>query len=464
MAVNLPEAPQLNLSNPSVEAASGFASAAAHNYAAGMQFASALREADLRNRQAQEAAKQKQASDYALEVSRLNTIGARPLRQEELYGVNSGPNTGIPPSAPQPDEQVLNTAPADTPTFRSNPDGTTSLAPSRAPINPDQVQRDSRGQPWLVPSLADREQAKQSGIVPKGPLLDNLNRIGAAPKPGQVLPWADLHSLMTAAGLAEPPAETFTDDTEHFTQNGQPVTVQRGNRGTMRVVPPPEGVTQNPQTSRADSQTILPDRVGPNGGPLVYDRNTQKIVEIPLPAGAKTQLNPAQQAAMDARNAAAQTRADARSDAAEARAQQGRNAAQNTIDALQVKEQAQHALRAAYGAALTAQPTDESGKPDPKGKIHVIDPVTKKEEFLNPARRAAYENEYNKATALAQTYHDAQQKIIAAHGGQTGDATAPAGAPKAASLADIQSYAQRKGVSRAQAVREFQQFGYKVGQ
>lgn len=45
---------------------------------------------------------------------------------------------------------------------------------------------------------------------------------------------------------------------------------------------------------KPDVQSILPGQQGPNGGVLVFDKNSQSVKEVPLPKGSKATMTPAQ--------------------------------------------------------------------------------------------------------------------------------------------------------------------------
>jgi hypothetical protein len=120
-----------------------------------------------------------------------------------------------------------------------------------------------------------------------------------------------------AAAPAQPPAQPPPDTgggmpggafdlTQGLTPSGTPA-----GRPTL-MTPPEPGTAQPAQPGAAqppasgaspfsfalpekpekpDVSQILPGQVGPNGGPLIYDKNTQTIKEIPIPKGSKAVLN-----------------------------------------------------------------------------------------------------------------------------------------------------------------------------
>jgi hypothetical protein len=164
------------------------------------------------------------------------------------------------------------------------------------------------------------------------------------------------------------------------------------------------------------SQAIIPGYTGPKGGPITRDPKTGATSEVQLPAGSKREATPAQQDIAARFKERAQDRSDAAGAATEAKAQKARDDGQKQLDALQTQEQAQHALRIAYG-------TDAAdGKP-------FVDPQTKQTYTMNAGRRTYNRQQLDKATAAVGSLQDKQRKIEARIGGQ------PAAASQGAAVA-----------------------------
>jgi hypothetical protein len=167
----------------------------------------------------------------------------------------------------------------------------------------------------------------------------------------------------------------------------------------------------------ATSQTLIPGYTGPKGGPIQRDAKTGATSEVEMPAGSKASLTPAQQEIKARAGERAQDRSDAQGAATEAKAQKARDDGQKQLDVLQAQEQAQHALRIAYG-------TDAAdGKP-------FVDPQTKQTYTMNAGRRVYNRQQLDKATAAVGSLQDKQRKIEARIGGQPaaasqGSAVAP---------------------------------------
>jgi len=434
--VSLPEAPALNLSNPSVGAAGEFANAGSHAYAAGLQFATALRDQALRGQQQKQQAaneavlnKQKADADYAREQNEFNKIG-RPLTQAEITGANSGvpQQQQLPPAEDAPPGTtsggVAPTASAQ-PTFQNGPGGMTE-APTRQPTDPGHIQYDSRMQPWFVHTPEEMEAMKKPSFTPTGKMKEQMDAVGMSASPDGTVPFEQSGTLLERLGLAVPgPGKKNLDTGNYSDAAGNPATVVTDeNTGVQTQVKPAAGLKQNPQASKADAQRQVQGWFGKNGLPMVVDPKSGKAVEMEMQEGAHPGLTAEQQEVAAriaiARQESAERIALTRQDRADQKAKDNQATANKAITDYQTKEQAQHDLRKQYGDALATAPTDSDGKPDPKGTALVIDPITKKEVELTPARRIAYQNELDKATKNAVNYHEAQRKLISANGGDSG--------------------------------------------
>ncbi len=227
--------------------------------------------------------------------------------------------------------------------------------------------------------------------------------------------------------------------------------------------------------------------------PVSINEDTGEITPLKLPPGVKPQATPAQQESDERFRERQQDQQ-----------QRGRDAAQKTIDQLQTREQEQHGKRSAYASVLWSGPIDkQTGQPgETPDDATIVDPDDRKQHVMGPALRRYYMDRYQRATDLAGSYHDQQQKIIRQNGGdakgapadaakaappapaKTAQASAPpyaaaksataAAAPakqgqtktnkQPVTMQHVRNYAKQKGVSEAQAIREFQQYGYQIGQ
>lgn len=383
-------------SNPAPDS-EGFASAATNAYSAGLQHATALRYAAQQDqKQKQDAARQaslddlKQRNEYAAETDKLRQAGATPTPQYDAAPINGVDATGRP-------------------TLRRDQSGV-QLDPSLQADDPGHIMTDSHGSAYHYPTLEEREAAKG------GPTFSASGEVGKQIEsmgwqPGKPISAGTLHLMMEAEHLRQGgnTAEFFhTNDDDGTTH----VYIQDKGNGTVREVGNFPGSGKG-TADKADASQVLRDYVGPNDEPLLLNKKTGGADAVKVPEGSRRAMSPGQEAAQAARQIAHEDLQQRRGEAENDRQQKSRDDAQKMIDALQAKEQTQHGLRAAYGAALSAQP-------DSNGRISVIDPITRKEELLTPARRVVYQNELDKATKLAQAYHDAQQKLIARHGGDAG--------------------------------------------
>jgi hypothetical protein len=423
-------APELNLSGSAAPDPAG--EAASHAYAAGLQFATALRDQALKGQQQQQLKQHQdqqaqQASDiaYAKEQQGYNQIGATLAPQYNAAVPQTGSVAPTPAGFGGGEAPPQLSNPGNS--LKRDPSGL-QLDPSQQADDPNHIQIDSRGIARHVPSLEEREKAKvkppvplddTNSFVPSGDLADRLTKAGV--KPGTRLPLAD------ALKQQAPGAEHYITGTDkdgnaaQFTvgpdHKAVPIEFSDGYSGAKPESDKPAKYTYNHFTD--DSGKVSVTRIGGDEeAPQIWKGGKWTPMGDTETVGAKHK-DP------DVASALVNEHIQERKDAKE---QAGRDSAQKVLDGYQVKEQSQHALRSAYGEALSTQP-DADGKN--KGQTWVIDPVTHKEEELTPARRAAYQNEYQRATKLAGAYHDAQQKIIVRQGGDPDPAqqqqTAPAG-------------------------------------
>jgi hypothetical protein len=401
---NLMEPPALNLQIPSDPGGAALG-AASHAYAAGLQFASALKDQALRGQQQQQLQQhqaqqdQQKADDQNAKVTEgYLKLGGYRAPQFDAAGINGTPG--------QPTLSTDNHNPVD---------------PRLAGITQDDfhLHKTPKGQAYYVPDqtqLAATKQKTADGFIPSGKLKDALDANGVQTGPSGSVPWATLHELMQDNGLASKPETYGTPDTQNFAGPDGPTTVQMSNQGNSRVVKPPAGVTQNPQTAKGASQEVIQGGRGANGGLLMRDLKSGEITEQPLPDGATLGLTAEQQAVAGRSADARADRNQRASEAAEARAD-AKNVAnqakgQTAITAYQAKEDAAHKLREQIGLALSK----DNGE-------NVIDPTgsgDKTEVEMTPARRAFLQNQFNAASNDAERNYGAKQKIITATGGEAG--------------------------------------------
>ena len=290
-------------------------------------------------------------------------------------------------------------------------------------------------------------------------------------------------------------------DTEHFSQ---PVMID--SQGNATPIKLPEGVTHQtkpPKTTyhyQTDENGVLTRFPSEEEGtPQQWMGPDKGWVTAPKVVGREY----------------TQARADAeqrQQDAQERRDQARRDRIQKTIDTLQDKEQKQHSLALTYGTILNQGDVDENKKP-----VFVEDPESRRRVPLKSMRQL-YESKVKRAQDMAGIFAAQQRQILASAQGQPQTAApqtptqgppqraeqtqgpptrqAPTtGSPssqapvtripqyrpgprtraaerqnptvqqqKSATLGDVRTYAQRKGISEAQALREFQGSGYAIGQ
>jgi hypothetical protein len=340
MAVGLPEAPQLNLSNPSIEAASGFAQGGAHAYAAGLQFAQALREAAFQQQKQEQAQKfeqvkldQQKANDLATEQRGLLQLGG--YRVPKFDPVQIG-NTGQPTLARD------NHEPADDPRLAGIQQGDFHLHYA------------SNGEAWYMPdkaqAAASEAQAKElplneNNSVTPGQLGDAFNGVNGL-APDQRIPFKTADSLMGVA---------------------------RSRNASKNAAPAPHWAPD----------TLL----GPSQLPLMEDPNKPgTFIEPNVPAGSKMGMTQSQQSTAAARQQSEADRNQRTADAAADRNQRSAEAAAarkqtsdlfwtNKHDETNVKEQAEWAKKQAFYDA--AHPVDANGNPiapDDKSPKSIPDP------------------------------------------------------------------------------------------
>lgn len=293
---------------------------------------------------------------------------------------------------------------------------------------------DPQGQSWKVPNASQKEEAglnDTNSFVPTGQLGDMLEKAGR--KKGARIKNTDSHSILQALNESQMDEPYDIDTSGKFQDSdGKPAAVMIGRKtGNVKILnlsgsgsqaeggkpgakPPAQPVAAQPASAFS---FVLPDKTKADkpartridttnfSQPLSINEDTNEITPLKLPPGVRRTMSPAQEAA-NAR------RADAKSETEEKNQQAVRDRGQVAINALQTKEEEQHQLRGAYGKALAQPSKDANGQ-----KVTVIDPLSRQEEFLTPARRADYENRYNKATALRDNYRAQSVKLIKRYGG-----------------------------------------------
>ena len=199
------------------------------------------------------------------------------------------------------------------------------------------------GQRMYKKTDAEQNAEKGETFVPGGQLGDALKTAGWDGKTA-ITPQQS-HTLMQALHAAQPEGnEPYNIDTsgkfKDARGNAVPVTIgqktgvvrpldlsggssayQQQKQGPIPAgtMIPTAGSGQQTQFAidkpdKADSQQILEGLTGPNGGKVVYDKNTQKTFEVLLPTGSKPSLNAAQTEADADRHAARNDRNADRAD------------------------------------------------------------------------------------------------------------------------------------------------------
>ena len=266
---------------------------------------------------------------------------------------------------------------------------------------PDDAERaDSKRRELAPPPLDDTNSSIMTGDLIKALHLDQFGV-----QPGQRISYESIDKLGQSLGHFAPKPGRY-DPTTYNT----PAMVDEST-GTAKPVTMAPGMTAAP---KPDAQQIISGRVGPNGGPMVYDKTTKKMVEVD-PAGSTREATPGQEMANEARGEAAATRADAARQRQEDKQQGVRNAAQKQIEDFQDREQKQHALRQGYGDAMKI----ENGQP-------VVDPGKGGQpQLMSDAIREYYRKQLDQATKAAASYHDRQQKLIVQNGGTIDSQNSP---------------------------------------
>jgi hypothetical protein len=252
---------------------------------------------------------------------------------------------------------------------------------------------------------------------------------------------------------------------------------------------------------KPDVSQIVPGQVGPNGGLLIYDKNTQSMKEIPPIPGSKGVLTADQEDRSEDRKVRLREAEARLGDAATARearqadAQQAReNQAAQNHEAAGLKKQAMQAMAQAYHDAATTpsngtyyEPRYVNGVVVSAGQPKTMpdDPQQRDDEIKRLKTLAkGYEQ-------TAKTHQDEQERIEKARGWgkYAAPQTAPAppappaqrGAAPAAkgtagtngkqpvTMQHIRNYVQAKraegnpNFSEADAIREFKSYGYPIG-
>lgn len=463
---------------PSLPSASNpYASAAASAGSGAANLAAALREAAtqqdaLKARQAQ----QQQTQQHQAYVDQLDLL--------KMGGV---PAEVVAPADPNHPDGLKTRSP--------NPNLPTGADPSRIVTDP------TTGKKTYIPTAAEKKKSDEA--------LDDSNSFALSPtaaqamneagyqdvKPGQRIPMA--HAATVTQAVKDHLNKTALDDSNsvEITQGmadklaphgiklkpGARVSLEKANdlKTLVEMAEPPD--KSKPPRTKTDLEHF--------SSPVSVNEDTGKVTALTLPPGVKAQATPGQQEADQRFREREQDRKDARDQRQQDQEQKAQDGAQKTVDQLQTREQEQHAKRQAYGTVLGTKDGDP-----------VVDPDDKKLYTMNGTRRKYYQDRYDKATQLAGAYNAQAKKIVTRFGGDTGEpatnrstkqqtdqpaadapktaktapssATKPATKPatngqqtgkKSADIGKVRAYAQQKGVPEAQALREFQQYGYAIG-
>ncbi len=225
-----------------------FAQAASSSYAAGLQFATALRAAAAQHQQQLQQAQQQQFKDQLQMAQHGDTPFMKPARIPKWQPTSS-----------------------DARKTRSAPDFH-RLRGRNTPESPEWTRRS--GDQWHMPSQDESKALKTAPLDDTNSfqlsqaLADEANRAGlTGMHEGSRLPHAMMGSLLERLKAANPGDEAQDIDTEHFSQ---PVRIGR-RTGKVAPIDLPEGVTHNQKAAhRPRSNRSFSGFLGPNGGPLVH--------------------------------------------------------------------------------------------------------------------------------------------------------------------------------------------------
>lgn len=384
-------------------------------------------QADLQQRRkAQTAAQGQQGLKDQMEAYNQGAVDV-PLRQQAPQEIQPGRPT------------LQKPYPSDTPV---EPGGTTSSNPAPAsPYSFDPKRTlNVGGKPVYFPTAAEKEGAKaqaeqealndsNSVVAPPGSQLEGWLQQETGYRPGTKIPMQHLGALMgvhKAIQDAQPNAPL--DDT-----NSVVVTQSLSDKLA------PRGVQLKPGSRLSfDKAAQVKDFVGianpPEKAPknLHFEPSTNDRGDVTMrgfdpETGEVKSSNTAKGLGPQRKDPDATAASDARAQAREDRQQAERDRAQNLINTLQTREKEQHQLRSAYGSIL-AQPISESKEANGQ-KVTVIDPDSRREEYLTPSRKAYYQDQYDAATGLRDTYHQQSTKLIKRYGGDAGIETFPPDKP-----------------------------------
>jgi hypothetical protein len=229
------------------------------------------------------------------------------------------------------------------------------------------------------------------------------------------------------------------------------------------------GLIKPPQEEKPDATSFIPGMYGPKGGPILFNKNTQSASEVALPAGSKREPTPGQAEATARAEERRQDREDARRQREEDANQKVIETLQGKADALDTQAAGHRQRGQAYQRAIGVENGTLTG--DPEGKSDVQRPMkaalrTRMAQQFMDAKSKADAIDKQSAT-LKQEIESRKRKFAPAEGAaqQTGGGRGGAGMQaKSATMDQVRSYAQQKGIGEAQAIREFQGSGYKIGQ
>jgi hypothetical protein len=378
--------------------------------------------------------------------------------------------------------------------------------------DPHRILTTTLGSQFYFPTASEKEQAglndTNSFVAPPGSDTEAWLQKYAGTPPGTRIPFAHAQAVV---GLGKEMLDAA--DKAQKRKQVAVVTQDASDRAKAVGIDLPvgseipygelKGVLEavQPKTEKPDVSQIIPGMQGPNGGPLIYDKTTQSMKEIPPVPGSKGVLTADQQDRSEDRKTRLRESEDRRADAADARearradAQQLReNQAAKDHEAAGLKKQAMQAMAQGYHDASSTEPGETYFEPR-----YINGVVTQGPQKTMPQDRQQRDDEGARLKKLARGFeqtaktHQAEQdRIEKAHGwGQfAAPATPPAAPPQRGAapaamvtpgrgaapgkqpvtMQHIRNYVRDKraagnpNFSEADAIREFKSYGYPIGQ
>lgn len=206
--------------------------------------------------------------------------------------------------------------------------------------------------------------------------------------------------------------------------DGKPAMLYRGKKtGKLQAAQLPEGYTAadapNKEPRREDRADWVRIATDPASAPA-EQRRAQAALDLDQKMKAKDN-----QPEINARFGERQ----------ENRQQDLRDRAQKQIDVFQTREQEEHQKIREYGKVLSNPNT--VSKESNQLPVLVVDPKTGREVTMTEARRQEFQSQFDRATAMADNWHQQTVKLVQRHGGDTGAAQTPAQQPAQRSAAQL---------------------------